>query len=191
MTNKETAQIMTVLQAVYPNSFKALSTELLTATVKVWATVFKDDDYDVVQAAVLGHISSSTDKFMPPPGVIKQRIISMKTAESDLTPAEAWQLVNRATQRGIYNAAEEFDKLPPVVQRIVGSPNQLKEWAMMDAETVQSVVASNFQRSYTIRAGKEREYMALPSAVKETIASLSSKLSAAALPERRQNFENL
>ena len=104
------------------------------------------------------------------------------TTNADMTPQEAWQLVNAATQRGIYHAKDEFDKLPPVVQRIVGSPNQLKEWAMMDAETVQSVIASNFQRSYTVRAEKEREYMALPTGGKNTLAEISGKLGFAALP---------
>lgn len=182
MNNRETAQIMTILQSVYPDSFKAQSGELLQATVKVWATVFRDDAYEAVQAAVLAHISGSTDKFMPPPGVIKQRIISMTTDGAEMTAQEAWQLIDHATQRGIHHAQEEFDKLPPVVKRLVGSPNQIREWAMMDAETVQSVVASNFQRSYAVRAEKEREYMALPSAVKNVIASISSEMSMTLLP---------
>lgn len=181
MTERESAQIIGIMQTVYPDSFKNLSADALRSTVKIWAKVFEDDPASAVQAAVMAHISASVDRFMPPPGAIKQRLIGM-TTNADMTPQEAWQLVNAATQRGIYHAKDEFDKLPPVVQRIVGSPNQLKEWAMMDAETVQSVIASNFQRSYTVRAEKEREYMALPTGVKNTLAEISGKLGFAALP---------
>lgn len=186
MTERETAQIMSIMQTVYPDSFKDLTKEALGMTVKVWAKVFEDIPASSVQAAVMAHISSSTDRFMPPPGVIKQRLIGMTAKNADITPQEAWQLVYAAAQRGLYSAKDEFEKLPPVVQRIVGSPNQLKEWALMDAETVQSVVASNFQRSYSVRAEKEREYMALPSSVKNAIAEISSKLGFEALPDARK-----
>lgn len=90
-------------------------------------------------------------------------------------------------QRGLYNAREEYDKLPPVVQCVVGSSSQLKEWAMMDAETVQSVVASNFQRSYMARAERERERMALPSAVRETVSKIAGQMSILALPMEAQH----
>lgn len=182
MTKKETAQIIGIMQTIYPDSFKNLSSDALQALVLVWATVFADDPANAVQAATMAHISSSTDRFMPPPAVIKQRLVDIKIGD-ELTPAEAWQLAYHAAQRGLHNSKEEFDKLPPIVQRLVGSPNQLREWAMMDAETVQSVIGSNFQRSYTARAKTEREYMALPSGVKDTLSAIAGKFSFDALPE--------
>ncbi len=181
MTEKETARIMAIMQTVYPDSFKGLTTEALGVTVKVWAKVFEDDRAEIVQAAVMAHISGSTERFIPSPGAIKQRIIGM-TTDADMTPQEAWQLVNAATKRGLHYSREEYAKLPPVVQRIVGSPEQLKEWAGMDAETVQSVVASNFQRSYATRAKQEREYMALPSSTREKLAALAGGMTFEALP---------
>ncbi len=181
MTERETAQIMGVMQSIYPDSFREQSTEMLKITVKVWAQTFQGDDAETVRAAVMAHIASSTDRFMPPPGVIKQRIVDMQCGDT-MTPQEAWQLVSSAAQRGIHHAREEFDKLPPVVQRIVGSPNQLREWAMMDAETVQSVVASNFQRSFTARMSREREQMALPPKLRETMRELAGRLSMDELP---------
>lgn len=181
MTERESAQIIGIMQTVYPDSFKNLSADALRSTVKIWAKVFEDDPASAVQAAVMAHISATADRFMPPPGAIKQRLVEIKMG-GNLTAGEAWQLVYAAAQRGIHHAQEEFDKLPPIVQRLVGSPNQLREWAMMDAETVQSVIASNFQRSYAVRAEKEREYMALPSGVKDTLGAIAGKLSFTALP---------
>lgn len=181
MTKLEAAQILGIMQTVYPDSFKSLSAEAMQSTVTIWAKVFEDDAPAAVQAAVMAHISSSTDRFMPPPGAIKQRLVGM-TTNADMTAQEAWQLVNKAAQRGIHYARQEFDKLPPIVQGLVGSPNQLREWAMMDADTVQSVVASNFQRSYTVRAQQERERLALPSKLKQTLAELSGSLGFEALP---------
>ena len=80
----------------------------------------------------------------------------------------------KALRNSFYGAAEEFAKLPPIVQRLVGAPAQLKEWAAMDTKTVQSVVASNFQRSYQTRVKSDKEFQALPPAIREFVTSLTS-----------------
>ena len=77
----------------------------------------------------------------------------------------------KATRRSILNSKEEFEKLPPILQRLVGSPSKLKEWALMDADTVNSVVASNLMRSYKVIAEKEKEFQALPSNVRAVLES--------------------
>ena len=92
-----------------------------------------------------------------------------------MTAAEAWGLVLSAVKRSAYDSREEFEKLPVMLRRLVGSPSQLRDWAMMDAETVQSVVASNFQRSYQVRAKQEQEYQDLPSEIKQMIGSIADR----------------
>mgnify|MGYP004508042995 CR=1 FL=1 len=47
--------------------------------------------------------------------------------------------------------------------------------ALMEADTFSSVVASNFQRSYTVRIKSDREYMALPSDIKQMIAGVAQQ----------------
>ena len=181
------AELITAMQAIYPDSFKDKSDELIKATIKTWAKIFADDSYEAVSAATYAHMATSTDRWMPPPGVIKQRIVQLN-AGTELTALEAWQLVSKATRNSGHHAREEFEKLPPIIQRLVGSPNQLREWGMMESETVESVVASNFQRSYSIRAAHERERMALPSAMKNVLDKLSGAL-AMALPEDKERNE--
>ena len=93
------------------------------------------------------------------------------------TPSEMTEGVASALRNGLYGSKEEFEKLPPDIQRIVGSSNMLREWAMMDTETVQSVVASNFQRDYLVRAKRKAEIEALPSDIKQIVGSLSNQFS--------------
>lgn len=93
-----------------------------------------------------------------------------------MAPQEAWGLVWRAVQRSAYNSREEFERLPPMLRRLVGTPEQLKAWAQMDANTVQSVIGSNFQRSYQERAKQESEFQALPSDIKQMIGGLAERL---------------
>ena len=58
----------------------------------------------------------------------------------------------------------------------------------MDSETFNSVVASNFQRSYKVRAKNERDYLALPSSVKTFMASIAEGMKMPALPSAEKNL---
>lgn len=182
MTKKEMAEILAVMQANYPDDFRGMSDAAMQGKINLWFMQFRDDEYKDVLAAVMAHIATDTNRFMPPVGVIKAKLVEIRQPD-ELTEIEAWDLVSKATRNSTYNSAEEFAKLPPVVQRLVGSPMQLKEWAAMDTDTLQSVVASNFQRSYKVRAKSEREYLALPSSVKTYMAGLAEGMRMPALPE--------
>ena len=186
MTKREIAEIITIMQTNYPDDFRNLSDVALNAKIQLWYTQFQDDSYQDVLTAVMAHIASDTNRFMPPVGVIKAMLVKIRQPE-ELTELEAWELVRRATSNSNYGAKEEFDKLPPVVRRLVGSPNQLREWAMMDSDTLNSVVASNFQRSYKARAASEREYMALPSDVRNAMDRLAGGMR---MPELGEGVSN-
>lgn len=181
MTKKEMAEIIAVMQSNYPDDFRGMSDAAMNGKINLWFMQFRDDNYKEVLTAVMAHIATDTNRFMPPVGVIKAKLVEIRTGEQ-MTELEAWGLVQKALRNGYYGAEEEFSKLPPVVQRLVGSPNQLREWAQMDSETVSSVVASNFQRSYKVRAANEREFLALPSAVKQTMEQIAAGMKMPELP---------
>ena len=181
MTKKEMAEIIALMQTNYPDDFRGMSDKVMNGKINLWFMQFRDDDYKEVLAAVMAHIATDTNRFMPPVGVIKAKLTEIRMGD-ELTELEAWGLVQKALRNGYYGAQEEFDKLPPVVQRLVGSPNHLREWAQMDSEVVSSVVASNFQRSYKVRAKKEQEFLALPSAVRETMGKIAAGMKMPELP---------
>lgn len=180
MTREETLAIMSVLKAAYPSFYKDMRRNEAEGIVELWASMFVDEPATVVAAAVKAHIATDAKGFPPTIGAIKAAVVKV-AAPDEMTEMEAWGLVHKAIRNGIYGAQKEFDKLPPVIQRLVGSPNQLKEWAVMDADTVASVVASNFQRSYKARAANEREMLALPSDVRQAMGMLSAGMAMGAL----------
>lgn len=173
MTHDETLAIMSVLKAAYPNYYRDMKRGDAEAIVGLWAEMFKDDPFEIVAAAVKAHIASDTKGFPPHIGAIKTAIVKIKTPDK-MTEIEAWGCVVKAISNSAYNSADEFKKLPPVVQRLVGSHNQLREWSMMDIDTVNSVVASNFQRSYKASAASEREYLTLPQDVRSAMTQLTT-----------------
>lgn len=172
MTREEVLAIMGVLKAAYPPYYREMKRSDAESVVALWEEMFRDDPAQVVALAVKAHIANDRKGFPPHIGAIKEAIVKITTPE-EMTEVEAWSLVARAIRNGTYGAQKEFDALPSVIQRLVGSPAQLKEWAAMDADVVSSVVASNFQRSYKARAASERELLSLPGDVRAAMQSLA------------------
>lgn len=181
MTYDETLTIMSVLKAAYPAYYRGMNRQDAEAAVALWAEMFADEPVQIVALAVKSLIATDTKGFPPHIGAVKDSIVKLKQP-NEMTEAEAWALVSNATRNSAYHSQEEYDKLPPVVQRIVGSPMQLREWAMMDTDTLQSVVASNFQRSYKARAAKEREFLALPSEIRQISEQIAAGMALPGLP---------
>lgn len=190
MTYEETLSIMSVLKAAYPNYYKDMRRSDADAVVALWVEMFRDDPAEIVAVAVKAHIATDKKGFPPHIGAIKEAIVKLKTSD-EMTELEAWSCVLKAISNSNYNAAEEFEALPTVVRRLVGSPNQLREWAMMDSDTVNSVVASNFQRSYKARAANEREVLALPQDVRQTMELIAAGMQMPGLPESTEDKPDL
>lgn len=169
MEKTEVQKILSVLKVNYPASYRNLTRDDGLAMIELWHRQFQEYNYATVLAAVDSIISTDVSDFAPSIGKIKSMIIKLTEPDDGMTEAEAWALVVKAVRRSNYHAAEEFNKLPEVIQRLVGSPAQLREWALMDVDQVNTVVSSNFMRSYRVRAKNEREMLALPNHVKEIL----------------------
>ena len=68
-------------------------------------------------------------------------------AVEKITDSQAWAMVRKALENGNYHSAEEFEKLPELVKKAVGSADQLRIWAG-DTDYNESVISSNFKRAY-------------------------------------------
>ena len=175
MTKAETAKLLAVLQLNYPENFRGKSDAVIDAMVNLWHGVFERDSYQLVQSAVMAYIQTSTDRFMPNVGLIREQIRKL-TAPDGMSEAEAWGLVKNALRNGLYGYHEEYAKLPSVVQRCLGSENTIREWAMMETDELDSVVASNFQRSFRAISKSEEEWEKLPPGYRDEMRKLSGQI---------------
>lgn len=164
MTKIESARLIAVISEVYPRFMDGRNIE---TTVALWQKIFACDSYAEVEAAFFGFVSTDEKGFPPAPGAIRAILNKLRNPEGETTETEAWEMVQKATRNSIYNADREFAALPEDVQRCVGSPSTLRDWAIMDIETLNTVVASNFMRGYRARAVQVREMQKLPPAVRE------------------------
>lgn len=188
MTRDDVIKIMSVLRGAYPHFYRDISKQEAYDTINLWTDIFSNDDASIVAAAVKSLIDGDDKGFPPTIGQVKAKM-RLLVGSDELTEAEAWNLVSKAVKNGLYGAVEEFEKLPPAVKRIVGSPSQLRDWASMDSDTLHSVVASNFQRSYKVVATREKEIAALPDDVKKLINFAMNK-EPEALPPAYESHED-
>jgi hypothetical protein len=174
MTRKETGIIMDILKTAYPRFYAGPEAPDPARALALWTELFSGDDVALVAAAVKALIATDEKGFPPTIGAVKAQLRRL-TRRPQVTAGEAWTLVAGAVRNSLYGSREEFDRLPPEVRQVVGSPAQLREWAVMPSETVHSVVASNFQRAYQARLAAEDRAAALPPALREQLPASASE----------------
>ena len=96
----------------------------------------------------------------------------VESVDSSMSELEAWSLVRKAVRNSGYHSVEEFEKLPEACQRAVGSAANLKEWALMDSERVETVEQSHFIRNYRTTVQRISEEKKLPESIRLLIASM-------------------
>lgn len=172
MTEQETAQIVYVIGATYPSMFQKYDKEMYARLVRAWHMVLQDFDYAEANAGLRIFLSSETKGFPPSPGQIVECIQMLRpTAETEMTATEAWGLVLKAVRNSAYNAEDEFERLPPICKRAVGSPGNLREMALMDSTAVGSVEQSHFIRTYNTMVEREKLDAKIPRQIRQMIAA--------------------
>lgn len=168
MTDKEARKIIAVLMVAYPN-YKPINIDF---TVSVWTDMLSDYSYLEVDMAIKAYISTDTSGFAPTIGQVIDKIKSITTPRQ-MTDAEAWSLVRKAISDSSYNATDRFNELPVTCQKAVGSPAQLRMWAL-DASYNENVVSSNFMRSYRTEVARQNELSRMPSEVRQIIDKINN-----------------
>lgn len=172
MNLEQAGKIVSLIIDVWPSFLNGREPE---GTVRIWQRLFAEDEYQTVGQALYAYISMDNKGFPPSPGQIRALMADLAAEQSgEMTESEAWALVDKATRRGAYNSEEEFAKLPPTIQRCVGDPKQLKAWSQLEEDEVQTVIASNFKRSYRAITEKQSKYAALPQSLRDKLPGLAS-----------------
>lgn len=185
MTREETIKALMTIQAAYPN-YKPPDK---TVTVNTWHMMLEEYTYEQVISAIKAYISTDNTGFAPCIGQIIDKI-QVITTPQELNEMEAWALVSKALRNGYYGAQEEFDKLPPNVQKAVGSPDNLRNWSQTDSGSVENVIQSNFMRSYRTIVARQAEVAKMPQDIKQLVDKVNESIprinssQSAALPDK-------
>ena len=180
MTREETKKIIMVIVASYPN-WKPMD---LSMTVDAWYSMISDYSYNDIALALKAYVTADTSGFAPSIGQLVEKVKTLNSP-AELDEMEAWSLVSRAIRNGNYGYVEEFAKLPPLVQKAIGIPEQLRIWAI-DEHYNEMVVSSNFMRSYQAVLSRSREISKMPADISRLIDSAYEKSWGADIEKKRE-----
>lgn len=170
MTQGEFQKLLTTMKSLYSQPTFIPDENAM----ELWFDLLKDLDYEQANKALMNHMATS--KFPPMPADIREKAAEYVTSDY-MTPLEAWGLAYKAVGNSIYNSKEEFEKLPPIIQKVVGNHETLREWAMMDINDVQTVEQSHFIRSYREECEKDKKVQAMPENLRRLAAETAGRLS--------------
>ena len=170
MTREETKKLLLTIVAAFPN-FKP---ENATLTVDTWHWALEEYPAPAVKASLQIYLKTNKSGFAPSVSQIIDGIHSPQD-NSRMTEGEAWAMVKRTLADCVYNTKERFDELPPEVRRAIGGPEVLRQWAMTDSDEVNTVIMSNFQRSYKAVVSQQEYAERVPDAISDVIKGLSAK----------------
>lgn len=165
VTREEFSKIAKGMKAVYSAPTFIADKDALD----VWYALLQDLPYDVASMATQKHMMSSNR--IPTPADIRAEAVKLSMPDEP-NETEAWTLVSKAIRNSSYNSIQEFSKLPPLVQKAVGQPSQLEQWAM-DEDYNENVVASNFMRTYRGEVIRAKEYNKLPEKMRTLIGAVN------------------
>ena len=171
MTTEETIKVLMIIQSTYPN-FKP---EDKSVAIEIWQSVLEDFSYHQISMALKTYIRTNTSGFAPSPGQLIELADPIER-HTELSEMEAWAIVSKALRRGNYYAEEEFYKLPVEIQKAVGSPDNIRNWAKAEEQSVETVIQSNFMRAYRTEVKRQNEYRKMPQEVRELIAQTASMI---------------
>jgi hypothetical protein len=180
MTIKDARKLIAVFMVTYP-SYKPIDTELAAAT---WADAMSEYTYEQVSVALKMYLKTSTSGFAPTPGQLIEKI-QVVTQPELLSETEAWAIVRSSLSRCGYYSVEEFEKFPPIIQKAVGSPSQLRVWAL-DQDYNEGVVSAQFGRVYRALAEKQKDFDKMPSNIQHRIEDVNKTSYSAQLQAENQ-----
>lgn len=177
MKRSETIQIIALLAGNYESiANKTKSQKQLM--VNTWQECLGDLEYNLILQAVKKTIIESP--YPPTIHEIRKNAIELINPTTKKAGIEAWNEAIGMISNGLYMTEEQFNNHSPEVKKFFGSVNQVKQLAMVDMETINTVAKGQFLKQYDILVQRDREEKILPEPMKEMIEGLANKF---ALPE--------
>lgn len=190
MKSSEMYKIFAAISVYYPNATWA--SEANEAMIDAWHEMLEPYPFEVVSAALKRHVVNST--YEPKVKDILTEIMLMqpiKGKDTPMTVEQAWQMLMRAVRNSAYYSKQEYNKLPPDIQRRT-SPEDLKFLATIEDDgTALSVYRANFMRSYGETAKRHEMDNMLPASVVKMMPAEEpvKQIAEAVAPVEEQNEE--
>lgn len=159
MTDSEVKKLIYVVKATYPRYYEKFTQADYENMLISWSMCLEEYTYAQASAGLKAFLKLDTKGYPPVVGQIIEQIQKLNPETEIMGALEAWQLVYKAICNSNYNSDSEFKKLPPLCQKVIGTPANLRSMANMEIDTVMGVEQSHFIRQYNENVKREKELM--------------------------------
>jgi len=183
MNDIQATQIIAMLETNW-QPFKNTS-----AAIKLWASAFAEDPYELVNTAVMAMIQTDASEFRPNVAKVRRKMHDIIYGER-MSETEAWLTIKNSLPEAqespetLKGARSAWEKLPDDVKKLV-TPRQLLEWNSVESSTLDTVIQSNFMRSYRDVSDRRYSKEALPKGTLKTIGEIRQATGLFTDPEKR------
>lgn len=182
MTRDETYAMLRILQAAYPTFYRGMKKPQAEDVINLWSAMFAEDDAEIVKCALYKLIETHSG-FPPDIADVKDQVrMLIQVSTGEPTDEELWRILRKAVTNGYYGAKEEFDKMPKVLQRYLGSPSAIRDMAVQDEKTLDTVVKGQFLKQIPNIRQRQEYHDSLPPAVRDAVSRLVGRMPDADAP---------
>lgn len=169
MKAQEMLKVLAYVRELYPTFLNGRNE---ASIFKIWLELFDNETYEEMVTALNAYACRDAKGFPPPIGAIKELVWQQRNER--MSEQTAWELVKQQFAASSAHPRENFEKLPPMVQACVGTPTTLMKWGQLDESELETVIASNFKRSYRESVSRKREHDVLPQSLQTLYAETAA-----------------
>lgn len=165
MTKAETWKLIAVMRSAYPKTYEKFSEADFEHLCSVMFMCLEEFSYEQAALGLKAFLMSDTKGFPPVAGQIIEQIRKITPKRQELDGLQAWNLVMKGIRNGTYGAEKEFNNLPELVQKTIGSPQYLRDEASNSGFNL-DVAKGQFLRNYENTLKHEAELNNIPMSVR-------------------------
>lgn len=173
MKKSETIQVVALLAGNY-ESIANKTDKQKQLMINTWQECLGDLEYNLVLQAVKKTIIQS--QYPPTIHEIRKNAIEIIKPNTRKIPIEAWNEAYSMICNGIYMSNEEFEKASPLVKNFFGSIKQVKELALTDSKTINTVTKGQFLKQFDILDERQKQQNLLPNNFNDLVNKLAKNM---------------
>ena len=167
MEKSETKMLLEILKTAYPKTYQNITEEQARNMLSLYFDMFKEYETEIVVVALKNYIKVNE---YPPSIAGLQKQIDLLTHKYD--KMELWNTLAAACSRGTRMTAEEFETLPESIREWAGDVGQIKELALMDSVTFNSVIRGQFLKTIPQIIERQEAKRKLPAETRKLLEML-------------------
>ena len=176
---------MAIMKAAYPEHYRGMKLRDAEAIISLWTELLSPYPHELCVFALKRLITESP--YAPKISDLTARVKELLAAGQE-NSTEAWNALERATERASIVTQAEFDALPYEARRFCGGLSGLRDMGNLDANVFSTVTRGQFIKAYDALKRSKETLELTPPEIREVTQGMAKgpvkRLAPKRLPKR-------